>query len=464
MMLDISVKNEILYDTLLSLTKVVLEIVSRRIQDNHVVTTENVWEKQNEDSYVRQQIQRPLWPIVLHKAKKEIINTKEYLNFLYVVNEDTIILSLLDNPVCVYLVSRTLEAIEIALWPVYEFLTDQGIAEFNISSFNSVYFKIESALYSKEIDCENITPLCGFDMDDSEISLTENISIVKLSEKEILELFRLGIILGSRNIDDRVIYDVHEYAIKISYKLPKIIGKRDELIRDIKEDEFLSNKNEGNLIDALRIYKEGNIYPITTIRRGKGVLPFGVSYSFGAPVKPFMKNKYSLSGNEINEFKSFWRQYSEAELPEKKFLSAGIRRFSQSNERNNIEDRIIDLMISAEAIFLSSGGSFQGELKYRISHRASMFIGNNDVEMQKYVFDFMQKAYDVRSSIVHGSKPKLPKKRGGSTYTLEEFCGDIERYLQVSIKKAIIMAATAKDKSNAIDWKSIIFPQNNGCV
>ncbi|MBI5049018.1 MAG: hypothetical protein HZB54_08755 [Deltaproteobacteria bacterium] len=173
-----------------------------------------------------------------------------------------------------------------------------------------------------------------------------------------------------------------------------------------------------------------------------------------------MNNKYRLLKSEIDEFKSFWSEKSTAKLPEKNFLSVGIRRFSQSNERDNIEDRIIDLMISAEAIFLSSGGSFQGELKYRLSHRASMFIGT-DVELQRYVFDFMQKAYDVRSSIVHGSNPKLPNKMDGSAYTLEEFCGDIERYLRISIKKAIGQAAIVEDKSNAINWISIIFPSNN---
>jgi hypothetical protein len=461
-MLDISVKNEKLYDTLSSLTNVILEIVSRRVKDELVVTTESVWEKQNADSYVKRQIQRPSWAIVLHKANDEITKTKEFLDFINVVSADEIISPQLDTLVGTCAGSCRLEANNIARWPVYEFLTNHGIDKFNVSSFNSVYSKIESLLYSKEIDFENITPLCGFTMDDSEISLTENISIVKLSEKEILEFFGLGIKLGSSMGNVDFVHGVHQYAIKISYKLPKIIGERDASIniKDFEQNEFFINKNEQAVIDALRIYKEGKLYPVTTTRRGKSILSTGVSYSFEAPVKGFMKNKYSLLKNEIDEFISFWNEKSRAELPEKNFLSVGIRRFSQSNERDNIEDIIIDLMISAEAIFLSSGGSFQGELKYRLSHRAAMFI-ETDVELQKYVFDFMQKAYDVRSSIVHGSNPKLPNKRDGSAYTLEEFCGDIERYLRVSIKKAISKTAAAKDKSNAIDWKSIIFPTND---
>jgi len=85
-----------------------------------------------------------------------------------------------------------------------------------------------------------------------------------------------------------------------------------------------------------------------------------------------------------------------------------------------------------------------------------MYI-EDEVYQQKYVFNFMQKAYDVRSDIVHGSEPKLPKKADNTQYeTLKDFCEDIEQYLRVSIKKAISSSKLSKE----IDWNSIIFPEN----
>lgn len=144
----------------------------------------------------------------------------------------------------------------------------------------------------------------------------------------------------------------------------------------------------------------------------------------------------------------------------KTFLSVAIRRFSQSNERDSIEDKVIDFLISAEALFLSSGGSFQCELKYRLSHRAAMFI-EGDAEKQRKIFEFMQKAYDVRSAIVHGTTPKLPKKEDGTLCSLDEFCRDIEKHLRLSLKKAIKLATTAESSNKIIEWNSIIFPKGN---
>jgi len=454
------VKNEKLYDALLSLTNVTLDIVSDRISTELVVTTENIWENQNDNSYVKRQIQKPLWVIVLHKAEDEIKAKQEHIDLINILESDETISNQIDTLVGTCMGSHRLEANNIASWPVYEFLSDQGIIPFSISIFNRIYSKIENALYSDEIEYENLTPLCGFNSHLPDISLDENISIVKLSEEEIIEILRLGINLGTSMGNTDFVYEVHQYALKIKYNLKKIVGDRDRDTDEIEDNAYFNGTHEKSIIDALRIYKEGKLYPITTIRRSKNILSIGTSFSFETPVKHFMTNKFVLTKEESDEFKEFWDARKRTKLPDKNFLSVGIRRFSQSNERNNIEDRIIDLMIAAESVFLSSGGSFQGELKYRLSHRAAMFI-EEDAEKQRYVFDFMQKAYDVRSAIVHGSTPKLPKKKDETEYTLEEFCDDIEKYLRISIKKTMTQVIKTEDKDNIIDWKAVIFPEAN---
>jgi len=459
-MLDISVKNEKLYDALITLTEVTLDIISRRINNELVVTTENIWEKQSADTYIKRQIQKPLWVIVLHKASDEIKSTKEYIELTSILKSDKTISPQLDTLVGTCMSSHRLETHNVASWPVYEFLTDQGITQFSVSTFNSIYSKLESALYADEIEHVNLTPLCGFYAEDPIISLDENISIVKLSEEEIIEILRLGINLGTNMGGTDFLHGVHQYAIKTKYRLKKVIGDKKRDNNEIDRNIYINGINESAVIDSLRIYKEGKLHPISTIRRSKSILSTGTSFSFENPVKHFMNNKYKLTKDEAIEFQSFWNARNKTQLSEKNFLSVSIRRFSQSNERDNIEDKVIDLMIAAESIFLSSGGSFQGELKYRLSHRASMFI-EDDVEKQKYVFDFMQKSYDVRSSIVHGSTPKLPKKIDGSEYTLEEFCGDIEKYLRISIKKTMNLMGEMQDRTNTIDWKSVIFPVKN---
>lgn len=456
-------KNQKLYESLLSVTKKSLEILSNSSDISITTIPESTWVKSSEDVFQKQSINKPYWPIILDKIEKEILNSKEYKDCLEVLKTDNIIKNQLNKLVGTYRCSSILQDRMIIFSPIYGLLNETNYLSydkdniFNKSTFDLKYSKIENFLYTTNFEFERITPLCGFHMDALEIQLDENIFIKKLTDKEILKFLNLGINLSGY----LTLTEFHpistKFAIKISYESPKIIGET-----DIKENQnpFDSGSYEKNVFNNLRIFKQGKVYPLSTLTVNKNSIHQEVFFNFGLQHKPFMFNKYQLTNNETDQFKEFWNSKNRISLPENHFLSVSIRRFSQANERDCIEDKIIDLLISAEALFLGSSGSFQGELKYRLSHRAAVFI-ETEREKQKSVFDFMQKAYDVRSAIVHGTTPKLPKKNDGSQYNLEDFSKAIEEYLRYSIKKIINLAAKSSNLNNIIDWDSVIFSLNN---
>lgn len=446
---NLNVKNENLYNALLSLTKVILTILTQRIKNNLsdlVVISETKWLKEEDHFYTKQQVQKILWVLTIHNANNEIKKTKEYLDFINVSTTDNQISYHLNALVGTATGSRRLEPLDIPLWAVNKFLGDDRIIDFDLAKFNAVYFNIENALYNQNIEYQNITPLCGFTMEASELLLSENISIVRLADDEILDFFNLGINLGYDFGKHDIINQIHEFAIKVSYKLPKIIGDSPQTIEN---NDFFTDKYEQAVINACRIYKKGKLYPITTVRKSKSLLVTGVSFNIETPVKPFIANPYKLFTSEIDAFKTFWHE-NENNLLKKNTLSVGLRRFSQSTIRDNSEDRIIDLMIASEAFFLTDGNS---ELQYKFAQRAAMYLGKN-ADQKKIIFEFMKKIYEVRSKIVHGDVPKLPKKSDGLIYaTLDDACDDLEEYLRQAIKKII----HENDFKPIKEWDALIF-------
>jgi len=352
------------------------------------------------------------------------------------------------------------ELFNLVFKPLSPFLKDIEISGFDESIFKAEYLEIENALYSNEIEFERITPLCGFSTDTPDFALDKNLSVVKLSELEITNLLRLGIKIGESFGPENFIHHIHQFAIKLTYSLPKVIGAKEIEGNIESHNPYIKGDLEQTVLNALRLFKEGKVYPLGTVTKGKNIFISGLTYNYGIPAKSFMKNKFQLMENEKDKFLEFWKIYQGTNIPEKHFLSVAIRRFSQANERESIEDKIIDYLISAEALFLSSGGSFQGELKYRLSHRAAMFI-EAETEKQRKIFKFMQKAYDVRSAIVHGATPKLPKKEDGTPCSLDDFCKDVEGYLRFSINKTIELASTAEAPSKILDWDTVVFPPDN---
>lgn len=107
---------------MLSLTKVTLDIVKVRYSTDVVFITESIWEKQNRNSYLKRQINKPFWVSLLHKADGVIKEKQEYIDFISVLESDEITSNQLDTPVGSYLGSIQFEARHIASKAIYEFL------------------------------------------------------------------------------------------------------------------------------------------------------------------------------------------------------------------------------------------------------------------------------------------------------------------------------------------------------
>ena len=135
-----------------------------------------------------------------------------------------------------------------------------------------------------------------------------------------------------------------------------------------------------------------------------------------------------------------------------------IRRFGYAHERYRSEDKIIDLLIAAEALLLSDG-SYTGEVRYRLAHRAALFLAEAD-ETRRIIFKRMGVAYDLRSKVAHGGSysKKLPEKSDGSIPTLDEFVWQIQEYIRLAILKALNLTFQPNALFELVNWDEFLFP------
>ncbi len=105
--------------------------------------------------------------------------------------------------------------------------------------------------------------------------------------------------------------------------------------------------------------------------------------------------------------------------------------------RRDAEDQIVDLVIVAEALFLSGGD--KQELRHRASLRAAKLLSRDGFNPHD-VNRTMKEAYDVRSKIVHGTEVKP----GASFAALVKL---LPR-LTVLIRKALILGVNLSDDDN----------------
>ena len=119
---------------------------------------------------------------------------------------------------------------------------------------------------------------------------------------------------------------------------------------------------------------------------------------------------------QIDEAKCLYQNLVKLDSKVREKLQIPIDRWIKSKTNQNTVDKIIDLGIAFEAIYLSDI-SETTELSFRLRLRASWFLGKDKARREELMKDF-SKIYEWRSRAVHTGK--LPNKIKRTSFTPEE--------------------------------------------
>lgn len=108
----------------------------------------------------------------------------------------------------------------------------------------------------------------------------------------------------------------------------------------------------------------------------------------------------SLSADAAASARTIYAHLTDEAVSKDHALEVALRRFADAKNRPRTDDRLIDLMIAAEALFLQDDGS---ELSYRLALRASAFLGEGP-EHRRLIFNTFRELYSLRSRAVHGTR------------------------------------------------------------
>ena len=289
--------------------------------------------------------------------------------------------------------------------------------------------ELESYFIGHEMIFISKSPLDGFYSNVERIELEKGLFIQRISLNEREELFSSASFL-SRFTRRKLL--INEYWLINEY-VPneETINEYAQFI----EEEFLK---------FLRIFKNGTI----GIHHNKSELKYwNPDYLFYSGLSSQLfthvvgNGNYIIKKDEKNQFIDLWTKYRKIDFSRDGALNIAIKRFNDSFTRRDVEDRIIDLMIAFEALFLKEDEKM--ELTFKLALRTAIFLKNKDVEGDN-LFNFMKVAYNTRSNIIHGvkTKDKIKVKKSINVgeydeFTLHEFLNKLEDVFRKSLLKYI---------------------------
>jgi hypothetical protein len=325
-------------------------------------------------------------------------------------------------------------------------------------AFERKYGGLDRFLAADAIEYAVVWPLPGLTSSEFPILLEQDLEVGMMSDEELaavlntgaLRLTFPGVLLLAPDKDQQA-------CLRYRYSLPKLIGEA-----DIRLTQFMALEARLTGIRETMEQGLGLLYADPVAISGRVSLhaewaPLFGSVSFQeVPLTPAQRGRrMHLDQQASAELVETWRLLRQPGLLQgQKALALALRRLGYQASRQRVEDEIVDVMVAAEALYLSDLGP--DELGFRLALRASVLSDPQELGMtRRNVFDLMKSAYAVRSKIVHGDEPK-PKdlKVKGVPVPLAEFVQATEDVVRHGLREALNRAAGWPP-----DWDGMTLPK-----
>ena len=415
------------------------------------------WER-GTDGHFRERKKRSwsLWPMLNDDWLRTL---PDYQMCVEQLKSDTVVGPHLDRLVGTDMSTSRVEASNILKSLMYAMFDDEGHLSFTDERFDGEWRKLIELFDSEEISFKTVAPLPHLVVSDFPLRLNNDLVLDRLTDDEITRCYEVGVI---RPISVRfpLIYSDVAVGIRRTMFLPKGIRTGDEPQRppEVEGEGSFGNRPPfrddlvvDDVLSALRLFKHSQIRTAGHAQWTECYwLKGGTSYRVLGQW-PYW-GKYELSAEEVPQFLELWQLLAEGAAR----FGFSIHRFNLAFDRGLLADRIVDLVIAAESLFLGElDVKDRGELRFRFALRAAKFIEHPSYS-QHDILRVMRRAYDARSAIVHGGSPSDTRLPDNNSADLPTFIDTIEEIARLALRKAFLMREDGKKLREADYWDSLV--------
>jgi Apea-like HEPN len=456
---DLKSRNQSLYDALKLFTTDALHVLGKAVTDGAAIPSfyEPAWiQEGDENSFVRRQVPKPEYGLLVNMLINTIESLASYQAAHSAIEADNLWSSHMNKLVGSAMNSHRID-IKVVLKKIpSRILADTRQFVLSVHHFDEQVNRFELMVNSPTIEYIRTTPLYGITLQNN-ISLSDQISFETLTDDKVITLLDLGLITSDSfgaGID--FANRPPRTAIVTKFFIPKTVrGDADNpepLNNAVLELWNRSTIAETTAIELLILIQGTAITPIGSLTNALGATNGGSRLQRNAIANAWAIPSINLTAEAAQKFHQLWPIVSDSSKKSRHFLAIALRRFALAMSRPALDDKLIDLMICAEALFLPDGNA---ELTFRLAHRAALLLGDNP-KHQKEIFDFFKAAYGKRSTIVHGNKSLLNDAK--DIVDLNETITQLSEYLRKSILKMLEIALHPQAPNELINWTELMFP------
>jgi hypothetical protein len=320
-------------------------------------------------------------------------------------------------------------------------------------AFRQAYATWEQDLYNDSDQTVVLYPVAGFLSRLGPLRLTADAVARPMTDDEVAQCIHAGLI---DIVSDRFA-PVHaaRWCVAGTVTTRRVLfdpAAPDTWQRGLGEYERKTNELASiadDFVRTLRLHKPGGVRIAGRVAMlGNGGLLYGRN-----PSPVLFPGPYELTAEDRGPVERLWTAMHSQRVRDDSALQAALRRFAFASERPLIEDRIIDLMIAAEAWFV---GGEADELSHRLGLNAANFMAQS--RPKRATYEFLRRAYRVRSHIVHGAaaKPKDLVLESGEKVDERRFADALDSFMRDALHLAVELVESGLWRG---DWLALVLGQ-----
>ncbi|GAA4933695.1 hypothetical protein HD597_009632 [Nonomuraea thailandensis] len=322
---------------------------------------------------------------------------------------------------------------------------------FDQALFDETYERVEAGLLASTVRLVQAVPLLGFDMAlHPEVSLGDGMVLRLMTDAELSAAIQTGLPdQATSSTLSRTVSRFYQRAVVKVTTYPIRVGEVDGPINvpPSIEEEVL------RLQIALRLVCGGSV---TVGRSFQMQHPddFDANPGYSASLSwsqapDLARPTLLLSTADAMSVQQLMTMLATPSVTQDRPLQMAIRRLVLAGSRGLPEDRLVDLMVAAEAMFIHGAGHGRTQRKKALIASGAASLLDRDPELgasAAAISGFMSKAYNLRNHQVHadpGVAPSMSLLDGSLASTFQAVVEDLERVMRRAVTLAIQQTVAA---------------------
>jgi len=259
---------------------------------------------------------------------------------------------------------------------------------FNQAQFDLLYTDFQNFLSREPIHFRTLTVIPNLAINSEEIVIGKNEKLIQMNETDFNFIFNNTF---GKNYLHKLLLPGYGTIFEQEFTEP------------LNHDQNpLNNVSRDLLLTSLKLFSAGDISIYNSIAQISN--PFYSSYSLGVedriPLENLQKS-FILPKNKEKNFVDFYQLVKKKRPSFSFFINLSLKRFEDSYLRKSDDDKLVDVIIALEGLYLQQGSNDPHSLALCLA----WFIGT-DFKDRKKIYKSFSDAYNYRNVIVHGSNTK----------------------------------------------------------